>query len=268
MFSAATEQPRETGVRSARAAASPASRAGIDVGLERSLAVGRQLLRERLAAVGRRLGASLVGHLDRAMPKRVYIETYGCQMNVADSELMFGVLGRDGYARIEMPDNADVILVNTCAVRDNAEQRVIGRVGELQRFKLPGVVLRRCRLYGAAARTAAPRARAACRSGGRPRRLPQSSAAPRRGAQQGSVSAIPSFAPGSTTKTFRRCASRRRKAFVTVQRGCDYRCTFCIVPYDAGPRAQPYVGRTWCSEVAGSGRERHQRGHTPRPDGQ
>ena len=75
------------------------------------------------------------------MPKRVYIETYGCQMNVADTELMLGVLARDGYERVDAPDDADVMLVNTCAVRDNAEQRVIGRVGELQRFKRPGDVL-------------------------------------------------------------------------------------------------------------------------------
>ena len=61
--------------------------------------------------------------------KRVYIETYGCQMNVADSELMFGVLGREGYVRADDPAEADVMLVNTCAVRDNAEQRVIGRHG-------------------------------------------------------------------------------------------------------------------------------------------
>ena len=75
------------------------------------------------------------------MPKRIYIETYGCQMNVADSELMFGVLGREGYVRADGPDEADVMLVNTCAVRDNAEQRVIGRVGELQRYKRSGSVL-------------------------------------------------------------------------------------------------------------------------------
>jgi tRNA-2-methylthio-N6-dimethylallyladenosine synthase len=75
------------------------------------------------------------------MVKRVYIETYGCQMNVADTELMFGVLGRSGYERAERPDEADVMLVNTCAVRDNAEQRVVGRVGELQRYKRPGDVL-------------------------------------------------------------------------------------------------------------------------------
>jgi tRNA-2-methylthio-N6-dimethylallyladenosine synthase len=68
------------------------------------------------------------------MTKRVYIETYGCQMNVADTELMLGVLAREGYERVDAPDDADVMLVNTCAVRDNAELRVAGRVGELQRF--------------------------------------------------------------------------------------------------------------------------------------
>ena len=72
--------------------------------------------------------------------KRIYLETYGCQMNVADSELMLGVMGRAGYQRTEDPAEADVMLLNTCAVRDNAEQRVIGRMGELQRFKRPGGV--------------------------------------------------------------------------------------------------------------------------------
>ena len=75
------------------------------------------------------------------MPRRVYIETYGCQMNVADSELMLGLLARDGYERTDEPAEADVMLVNTCAVRDNAEQRVIGSVGELQRHKRAGDVL-------------------------------------------------------------------------------------------------------------------------------
>src|SRR2546422_3622965 len=73
--------------------------------------------------------------------RRVYIETYGCQMNVSDSERMFGVLGREGYVRADDPAEADVMLVNTCAVRDNAEQRVIGRMGELQRHKRPGDIL-------------------------------------------------------------------------------------------------------------------------------
>ena len=69
---------------------------------------------------------------------RIYIETYGCQMNVSDSELLFGVLGREGYVRTDDPAEADVLLVNTCAVRDHAEQRVLGRMGELKRYKRPG----------------------------------------------------------------------------------------------------------------------------------
>src|SRR5437773_7906622 len=82
----------------------------------------------------RRGGGSL------AMP-RIYIETYGCQMNVADSELMFGVLGREGYVRTDDPAQADVLLVNTCAVRDHAEQKVLSRLGELKEYKRPGDVL-------------------------------------------------------------------------------------------------------------------------------
>src|SRR5258708_20550411 len=62
-------------------------------------------------------------------------------MNVADSELIFGVLGREGYVRTDDPAVADVMLVNTCAVRDHAEQRVLGRMGELKRHKRPGDVL-------------------------------------------------------------------------------------------------------------------------------
>src|SRR3989442_6771126 len=66
---------------------------------------------------------------------RIYIETYGCQMNVSDSELMLGVLGRDGYVRTDDPALADVLLVNTCAVRDQAEQKVLSRLGELKLYK-------------------------------------------------------------------------------------------------------------------------------------
>ena len=53
----------------------------------------------------------------------VYIETYGCQMNVSDSELMLGRLTASGYQAVDSPDGADVILLNTCAIRDHAEQR-------------------------------------------------------------------------------------------------------------------------------------------------
>src|SRR5512138_91280 len=67
--------------------------------------------------------------------RKAYVETYGCQMNLADGELMQGVLAARGYQIVATPEEADVVLVNTCAIRDHAEQRVIGRVGELWRIK-------------------------------------------------------------------------------------------------------------------------------------
>ena len=68
-------------------------------------------------------------------PKRVYIETYGCQMNVADSEVVGGILDGHGYAMTGELAEADVVLVNTCAVRDNAEQRIYGRLGLFSTFR-------------------------------------------------------------------------------------------------------------------------------------
>ena len=71
----------------------------------------------------------------------VYVETYGCQMNVSDTELMLGKLAESGYDEVAEPDNADVILINTCAIREHAEQRVIGRLGEMKsRMKRDAVV--------------------------------------------------------------------------------------------------------------------------------
>lgn len=166
--------------------------------------------------------------------KSIYIETYGCQMNVADSELMLGVLARDGYVRSATPEHADVMLVNTCAVRDNAEQRVIGRMGELQRHKRPGTILG---VVGCMAQRLGPilleRVPAVDLVVGPDgyRNLPELLAHARTGERRADVEYrswehyedIPQLRdPGPT-------------AFVTVQRGCDYRCTFCIVPTTRGP---------------------------------
>jgi tRNA-2-methylthio-N6-dimethylallyladenosine synthase len=67
--------------------------------------------------------------------KKVYIETYGCQMNLADSEVVSRLLHDEGYEFTRSLQNADVALVNTCSIRDHAEQRVIGRLGEFKRYK-------------------------------------------------------------------------------------------------------------------------------------
>jgi tRNA-2-methylthio-N6-dimethylallyladenosine synthase len=167
-------------------------------------------------------------------PKRLYIETYGCQMNVADSELMFGILGRAGYLRTDNPGEADVVLINTCAVRDNAEQRVIGRVGELQRDRRPDCVLG---VVGCMAQRLGPRL---LEQPGRVdlvvgpdayRNLPHllTLAA---GGRRVSDTEFRSWEHYEDVPPVRQPGPT---AFVTVQRGCDYKCTFCIVPYTRGP---------------------------------
>ena len=79
---------------------------------------------------------------DESRPK-VYIETYGCQMNVNDSEVILSILQDDGYALTEDIGKADLILANTCSIRDNAEQRIWGRLEQfrLQKKRRPGVLV-------------------------------------------------------------------------------------------------------------------------------
>ena len=75
--------------------------------------------------------------------RAVYLETYGCQMNVADTELVSSILTDSGYRIVDRPDEASVILINTCAVRENAEERVIGRISQLNglRARTPELTL-------------------------------------------------------------------------------------------------------------------------------
>src|SRR5438093_102055 len=166
--------------------------------------------------------------------RRVYIETYGCQMNVSDSELMFGVLGREGYVRTDDPGEADVLLVNTCAVRDHAEQRVLGRMGELKRYKRPGDVMG---VVGCMAQRLGPKL-----MGRVPqvdlvigpdgyRALPELIARARDGERAAEVT----FKAWEHYEDVPPARDNPTSAFVTVQRGCDYRCTFCIVPMTRGP---------------------------------
>jgi tRNA-2-methylthio-N6-dimethylallyladenosine synthase len=168
------------------------------------------------------------------MPKTVYIETYGCQMNVADSELMLGVLHREGYVRVLEPDWADVMLVNTCAVRDNAEQRVIGRVGELQRHKRQGGVLGvvgcMAQRLGPALLARVPRVDLVVGPDAY-RNLPELIGL----AQSGQRFSDTEFRSWEHYEDVPALREKGPTAFVTVQRGCDFRCTFCIVPYTRGP---------------------------------
>lgn len=166
--------------------------------------------------------------------KRVYIETYGCQMNVADTDLIVGMLGRDGFAVTESPEAAEVILVNTCAVRDNAEQRVYGRVGELKRHKRPGDVLGvvgcMAQRLGASLLDKIPAVDVVAGPDGY-RALPELI----RRAAEGTRAVEVEFKSWEHYEDVPPTPTDRVSAFVTVQRGCNYRCTFCIVPMTRGP---------------------------------
>src|ERR1700733_7576351 len=78
-----------------------------------------------------------------AMKRRLYLETFGCQMNVLDSELVMGQLRAQGYTSVEDRQDAEVILYNTCSVREHAEQKVWSRLGEMRNWKKdrPGLVV-------------------------------------------------------------------------------------------------------------------------------
>ncbi|HEX5633004.1 MAG TPA: tRNA (N6-isopentenyl adenosine(37)-C2)-methylthiotransferase MiaB, partial [Gemmatimonadales bacterium] len=164
----------------------------------------------------------------------VYIETYGCQMNVSDSELMLGKLTAEGYRAVESPDGADVILLNTCAIRDHAEQRVIGRLGELRRHMKPDSVVG---VTGCMAQRLGPqlleRAKHVSLVIGPDgyRALP----ALVEGARRGERAIATSFDLEEHYEDFSPIRSDRVKAWIPVQRGCNYKCTYCIVPTTRGP---------------------------------
>jgi tRNA-2-methylthio-N6-dimethylallyladenosine synthase len=168
------------------------------------------------------------------MERRLYVETYGCQMNVADSELMLGQLGRAGYTRVERADEADVILVNTCAIREHAEQRIYGRLGELTRHKLrrPGVILgvAGCMAQHLSAKLLerVPQVDLVVGPDGY-RRLPElieeAREEPTLAVRLSRVETYGDLVPARADGV---------RAWVSIMRGCDKFCTFCIVPYVRG----------------------------------
>src|SRR5208282_3524664 len=165
---------------------------------------------------------------------QVYLETYGCQMNVADTETVTAVLRRAGYSSATRPEDADVILLNTCAIREHAEERVIGRLSDLARLKRERPALK-LGLLGCMAQhnretllakapwldlVAGPDAY---------RRLPE-------------LLGHDGFDPavdvrldrGETYADLSPEYMAGVRAYVTAMRGCDRFCTFCVVPYVRG----------------------------------
>ncbi len=202
---------------------------------------------------------------------RVYVETYGCQMNVADSDLIGSVLADAGYAVSERAEDADVVVVNTCAVREKAEERVIARAAELGALKRrrPGTVLAivGCMAEhlkeGLVARAPAVDVIAGPDSY---RRMPELLAAARAAAAPAHTASKAPTADDATDDGIPAASTVGASAhahagpfvdvkldkaetyeglsgaaggdgvsgFVTIQRGCDKFCTFCVVPFTRG----------------------------------
>jgi len=201
--------------------------------------------------------------------KRVYVETYGCQMNISDGELMEGILEAQGYEISAGPEDADVILVNTCAIREHAERRVLGRVSQLSGLKrerpdlVIGVTGCMAQRMGETLLEKAPHVDLVMGPDGY-RSLPERLAEieegrkilPSRSAKKrGPQLAVLDLQLGENYEGLDQRRSSRISAWVPVQRGCDHRCTFCIVPYVRGPEKNRMPGEVLreIEEIADSG---------------
>ena len=171
---------------------------------------------------------------------RVHLVNFGCQMNVLDSELVLGDLARKGYVRTEVAAEADVILVNTCSVREHAEDKVWSLLGTYRPIKqarphvkigvlgclaqrVKGEVARRAPYVDLVLGTSSFRSAVAdlddlSRRGGR---IVRTDRRP-----------DPEHLPDADREISVR--PERHRAFVTIMRGCDHTCTYCIVPFTRG----------------------------------
>lgn len=201
-------------------------------------------------------------------PKRAYVETYGCQMNISDGELMQGVLADRGYRIVDTPEEADVVLVNTCAIREHAEQRVLGRVAQLNGLKrarpdlvigVTGCMAQRMGdqllqdapyvdlVMGPDGYRALPEAlaelrpeesaaphRASSEAGAHTVTTPVERPAPEPARRRGKQLTVLDLSTGENYEGLEQLRADGPSAWVPIQRGCDHRCTYCIVPYVRG----------------------------------
>ena len=167
--------------------------------------------------------------------KTFYIETFGCQMNAHDSEKVVGTLLERGYARMEAPEAADLVLYNTCSIRDKAEQKVFNRLQQFKRAagkgKVFGVIGCVAQQEGERIFDRAPHVSLVAGSASYtklPEMLAQLEAGNRR------VTGLSL----DTEETFDTPFTRRdnpHRAYITIIEGCDKSCAYCVVPFTRGP---------------------------------
>jgi tRNA-2-methylthio-N6-dimethylallyladenosine synthase len=169
--------------------------------------------------------------------KSVFVETWGCQMNVLDGRRFVGLLARDGYHEASGAEGADVILLNTCSVRDRAEQKLYARLGRLARLKRkkPGLLLG---VTGCVAQQEGENLLARLPhvdfvlGTGRIEALPAVLRRVREEADRPCETGFPGdevvWTPGAVAREV------RHRAAITVVEGCNKNCTFCVVPFTRG----------------------------------
>ncbi|HBM67833.1 MAG TPA: tRNA (N6-isopentenyl adenosine(37)-C2)-methylthiotransferase MiaB, partial [Rhodobacteraceae bacterium] len=170
-------------------------------------------------------------------PKKLYVKTYGCQMNVYDSERMVEALGRSGYVETGTPDDADMILLNTCHIREKAAEKIYSELGRFKPLKDEKPDLK----IGVAGCVAQAEGEEIMRRQPMVDLVvgPQSYhnlAALEAQAGQGSKAIDIEFPPEDKFEVLKERPKTRRApaAFLTVQEGCDKFCSFCVVPYTRG----------------------------------
>jgi len=170
------------------------------------------------------------------MDKKLYIETYGCQMNVADSEVVAAVMADKGYSITDNQDEADAIFINTCSVRDNAEQRVWGRLRLFNSYKKKrkGLIVGMigCMAERLADELLEQKVVDLVAGPDAYRDLPYliDKAIDGEAAINVELSTIETY----DSLVPKRLESDSISGFVTITRGCNNFCTYCIVPYTRG----------------------------------
>jgi len=170
-------------------------------------------------------------------PKKLYIKTYGCQMNVYDSERMAEALGPGGYERTDRADEADMILLNTCHIREKAAEKVYSELGRMKPLKAArpdlkiGVAGCVAQAEGEEIMARAPMVDLVVGPQSY-HRLPQMERAVAAGGRALDTE-FPVEDKFDTLKD-RPKSKRGPTAFLTVQEGCDKFCSFCVVPYTRG----------------------------------
>jgi tRNA-2-methylthio-N6-dimethylallyladenosine synthase len=168
-------------------------------------------------------------------PKTFYLETFGCQMNVHDSEKVIGTLIHEGYAQVESVEDADLILYNTCSIRDKAEQKVFHRLNDYKKLlaagKKFGVLGCVAQQEGEKIFERAPYVSLVAGSASY-RNLPQMLVQLDAGNRH--VTGLDDRNTDETFDTEFTARSNPHRGYITIIEGCDKFCAYCVVPYTRG----------------------------------